>query len=438
MRDLLIQFKMFFLFLADLGAALFALCLMILVRYGTDNFTDRLSVHLIPFSFVIILFILTFYIFNLYSFRFNKNTTEFTNSFIKSLLISFVVSVLVFYIFGNVFQLTPKTNLLLFTIIFGIIDFYLRIMIKRLFTKNKINRKVVVISGENELVDELLQNQNINYEIIHRTNIFNLDEIIKMNPDVVAIDINQLTELEKVYKVIKKDISIYSINNFYEEVFQKVPTQKIEKSEIIEYISKNKTIFNFIKRSVDIVLSIILLIVFSPLFIIITILIKLTSKGPVLIKQKRTTKNGEAFILYKFRSMIAIGQDGQSEKNGPVWTPNNKEDPRITPVGRIIRQTHLDEIPQIVNILRGEISFVGPRPERPEFIELLKKDILYYDLRHSIQAGLTGWAQVNYKYGSSVDDTKEKLKYDFYYIKNRNIFFDFLIILKTVAKFFTY
>ncbi len=126
-----------------------------------------------------------------------------------------------------------------------------------------------------------------------------------------------------------------------------------------------------------------------------------------------------------------------SEKDGAVWTGDRK-DPRITPVGRFLRRTHLDEIPQLINILKGDISFVGPRPERPEFIERLKKDILYYDLRHSVKAGLTGWAQVNYKYGASTDDTREKLKYDFYYIKNRTFFFDILIILKTIAKIFTY
>ena len=136
--------------------------------------------------------------------------------------------------------------------------------------------------------------------------------------------------------------------------------------------------------------------------------------------------------------MISISPDGQAETSGPVWTENTNTDPRITSFGRLIRKSHLDELPQLFNILKGDISFVGPRPERPEFVTSLRKDILYYDLRHSVKAGLTGWAQVNYKYGASVEDAKEKLKYDFYYMKNRSIFFDFLIILKTIAEVFRY
>jgi exopolysaccharide biosynthesis polyprenyl glycosylphosphotransferase len=352
----------------------------------------------------------------------------------KSLVVSLAIAVLIFYIFGDFFKLTPKTNLVLFTGIFGIIDFYLRILIKRYFTKKGINRKIIIISEkEDSLVEELKQNQNIGYEIIKETSYFDLNEIINLNPDLVIIDSITEKEFDKIYTLIKRGIFVYTINNFYGEIFQKVPTEKIEKEEVVDYLSKNRTIFNFTKRTLDICLSVVLMIVFSPFFIIIPILIKATSKGPVLFKHRRISLNDTEFIIYKFRSMYA-----DAEKNGAVWTENNKKDARITPIGRFMRETHIDEIPQLINILRGDISFVGPRPERPEFISGLKKEILYYDLRHSVKTGLTGWAQVNYRYGSSTEDAKEKLKYDFYYIKNRTIFFDILIILKTVAKIFTY
>lgn len=434
MKGLFIQFKMFFIFLTDLLVAFSALFLMVFLRYGKDSFYIELQSHLVPFSILILLFILIFFIFNLYSFRFNKSITEFTNSFVKSLVISFSISVLIFYIFGDFFKLTPKTNLIIFTGIFGIIDFYFRIIIKRYFTKQKINRKIIIVSNtENNLINELIQNQNIGYEIIKEYNNFNLDEIISLKPDVVVINEDTEIEFNKIYTLSKKEIFVYTINNFYEEVFQKVPTEKLEKEEVINYISKNKTIFNFAKRILDIILSLILIIALSPFFILITILIKTTSKGPIFFRHTRTSLNDNEFTIYKFRSMYM-----NAETNGAVWTKDNKKDPRITPIGRFIRETHLDEIPQLINILKGDISFVGPRPERPEFINNLKQDILYYDLRHSVKGGLTGWAQVNYKYGSSIEDAKEKLKYDFYYIKNRNIFFDIIIILKTVAKIFNY
>jgi len=425
---------MFFIFIVDLVIAFSALFLMVFIRYGRSNLDTQWNAHLIPFSIIILLFVLVFYIFNLYSFRFNKNVTEFTNSFIKSLVISFVISVLIFYIFGDFFKLTPKTNLVIFTGIFGIIDFYLRISIKRYFAKKRINRKIITIgSKENNLWKELKQNQNVGYEIVRSLDFFDLEEVIKLNPDLVVINSIEEKDFNKIYIMIKRGIFVYTINDFYEEAFQKVPIEEIKKEEVVDYLSRNRNIFNFMKRVSDVILSLTLILVFSPLFIVIPILIKITSRGPALFKHKRISLNDTEFTIYKFRSMYT-----DAEKNGAMWTENNKNDSRITPIGRFMRQTHIDEIPQLVNILRGDISFVGPRPERPEFVSGLKKDILYYDLRHSVKAGLTGWAQVNYKYGSSIEDAKEKLRYDFYYIKNRTIFFDILIILKTIAKIFTY
>src|SRR3989344_5351521 len=161
MKNLLIQFKMFFIWIIDLVTAFGALVLMVYLRYGKSEFDVQLNAHLTPFIIITLLFTLVFYIFNLYSFRFNKNITEFTSSFIKSLTISFIISVLVFYIFGGLFKLTPKTNLILFTIIFGVINFYLRILIKRYFAKNGIDRKVIIISEpNNSLTKELGQNQH--------------------------------------------------------------------------------------------------------------------------------------------------------------------------------------------------------------------------------------------------------------------------------------
>jgi lipopolysaccharide/colanic/teichoic acid biosynthesis glycosyltransferase len=347
--------------------------------------------------------------------------------------------VLIFYIFGNFFQLTPKTNLVIFTTIFSVLDFYLRIIVKRYFIKYGVDRKIIIVNNEkNNLITELEENQNIGYKIIKEIPTLNLEEITNLKPDAIVIDTAEEIELEKIYSITKKEISVYTVNDFYEEVFQKIPTENIAKNDIVSYIGNSSTIFNSIKRFTDIVFSFVLTIVLSPILLVTGFLIKITSRGPVLIKQKRVTKNEEIFTLYKFRSMVALSTDGQAEKNGAVWTANNNTDPRITSLGRFIRKTHLDELPQLINILKGDISFVGPRPERPEFIINLRKDILHYDLRHSVKAGLTGWAQVNYKYGASIEDAREKLKYDFYYIKNKNIFFDFLILLKTVAEIFRY
>ncbi len=434
MTTVLIQFKRAILLLIDIVLGYFALAATLLIKYGWTEFYPQFQSHLLPFSIIIILFLASFYIFNLYSFRFNRNITDLIDSFTKSILLSFIASISIFYIFGSFFNVAPKTNLIIFTIVFGIFDFYIRILLKRYYSHKKINRKIFIINNtHNNLIDEIKNNQNIGYEIIKETNTFNYEEVLACHPDIVIIDSVQNEAFEKLYPLLQKNISIYTINMFYEETFQKIPTETIDKDKIIEYVNKNKTFFIFLKRFLDFIMSSILMIVTLPLWVVIAIIIKFTSCGPILIKQTRVGQNDSHFILFKFRSMYATDPDGQSEGGKPTWSTDENTDPRITKFGRIIRKTHLDEIPQLINILRGNISFVGPRPERPEFTKMLNEKVQYYDLRHAVKPGLTGWAQINYRYGASVEDSKEKLKFDFYYIKNRNIFLDFLIVLKTIA-----
>jgi exopolysaccharide biosynthesis polyprenyl glycosylphosphotransferase len=169
-----------------------------------------------------------------------------------------------------------------------------------------------------------------------------------------------------------------------------------------------------------------MLVVLSPLFLAVAIAIKLDSRGPVLFKQERVGEEGKTFSIYKFRSMIA---DAEKE-SGPVWAED--EDPRITRVGKIIRKLRIDEFPQFINVLKGDMSFVGPRPERPFFVEKLNKIVPYYKERFTVKPGVTGWAQVKYGYGASEEDALEKLKYDLYYIKNMSIFMDLIVIFYTL------
>lgn len=173
-----------------------------------------------------------------------------------------------------------------------------------------------------------------------------------------------------------------------------------------------------------------------PITLTIALIIKLTSRGPIIFKQVRIGEFGREFTLYKFRSMIANAPDGSAEAGtGAIW--KTKNDPRFTRIGRIIERTHLDELPQLINILKGDASFVGPRPERPQFVHKLKEVIPYYELRHLVRPGIAGWAQLQYKYGASVEDAYQKLQYDLYYLKNRSFLLDISIILKTAKLFFT-
>jgi sugar transferase (PEP-CTERM system associated) len=182
----------------------------------------------------------------------------------------------------------------------------------------------------------------------------------------------------------------------------------------------------FVKRMLDLALSIIGVLLASPLMALTALAVKLDSTGPALYSQERVGENGRVFKIYKFRSMR-----NDAEKAGaPMWARD--KDPRVTRVGRFIRLTRLDELPQLWNVMNGDMSFVGPRPERPFFVEQLAHEIPFYMQRHAVKPGLTGWAQVKYRYGSSIEDAMEKLRYDLYYIKHLSIFFDLTIVLDTV------
>ena len=185
------------------------------------------------------------------------------------------------------------------------------------------------------------------------------------------------------------------------------------------------TVTQIIKRSIDLASGIVGLALTFPIMLLMAMAIRLDSPGPVIFRQRRVGLKGQCFELLKFRSMRVDAEEG----TGARWATDN--DPRATPVGRFLRKYRLDELPQFINVIRGEMSLAGPRPERPEFVEELRKHISYYDERHSVRPGVTGWAQVQYRYGSNVQDAIRKMEYDLFYLKNMSIFLDCAIILDT-------
>jgi sugar transferase (PEP-CTERM system associated) len=214
---------------------------------------------------------------------------------------------------------------------------------------------------------------------------------------------------------------------FYEKATGKILVKGIRPSWLIfadGFVTTPRT--EIVKRLFDLVISLVALILAFPIMGIVAVAISLESPGPVLYRQPRLGRHGCVFILNKFRSMRQNAEQGI----GPVWATDR--DPRVTRVGGILRRTRLDELPQLLNVLVGHMSFIGPRPERPEFVEELQKQIPYYMERLAVKPGITGWAQVRYRYGSSVEDALEKLQYDLYYIKNLSPFLDLLILINTV------
>ena len=223
-------------------------------------------------------------------------------------------------------------------------------------------------------------------------------------------------------------INVLELATFFERRAGKIRLDMVNPSWL--YLSEGFHVSMFrkvAKRVVDILAVLMLLPVALPFMILVTIAIKLEGggRGPVLYSQVRVKQDGEPFNIYKFRSMVT-----DAEKDGVAkWA--SKNDSRITRVGRIIRKGRLDELPQLFNVLKGDMSFVGPRPERPEFVEKLAESIPYYEERHRVKPGLTGWAQVCYSYGDTEEDSIQKLQYDLYYVKNYSVLLDLLILLQT-------
>lgn len=222
-------------------------------------------------------------------------------------------------------------------------------------------------------------------------------------------------------------VKITDTARFYEHLLNKLPVKDIDeewvlKSEGFNYVGSR--MYDRIKRLMDLAISLLILIVTVPVGVIIALGIKLNSKGPVFFNQERVGKHYKPFKLLKFRTMILNSEDGV-----PQWAEKN--DLRVTGFGRILRKMRMDELPQLLNVMKGQMSLIGPRPEREYFVNKLINDVPYYSLRFSVKPGLTGWAQVNYRYGASVEDAIEKLQYELYYIKNMSILLDLRIILKT-------
>ena len=261
-------------------------------------------------------------------------------------------------------------------------------------------------------------------------NVNNITEIIEeynANEIVIALEkTNHSLLLDILTKANGSSISLRIIPDMYEVISGLAKTEELYGLPLVDINTEILSVQQkFAKRIIDIIFSFIILLGFSPVWILVSLIIKIESKGPILYRQKRVGQNGRIFIINKFRSM----KDEAENTTGPVWAI--EEDPRITKFGKILRKYRIDEIPQFINVLFGDMSVVGPRPERPFFVKKLIKEFPFYYRRHKIRPGITGWAQIKQSYDSSLSDVKEKLKYDFFYIENMSLSLDLQIMIRT-------
>ena len=418
---------------------LFYLSLLITLFFGffREFSFEIFFAHLLPFSILYFFWLVIFYIFGLYDLYLIKTKISFYPRVLGAILLNLVLGMGFFYLIP-LFGITPKTNLVLNALIFGTFFILWRNFFYSLFSAHFLNRLTIVGRGvevEN-LKKEISERPYLGYKLIEiNLNEDLLSQIEKENIDTVIFTEEYETDpklLKALYFCLPARVNFLDFARAYEIITEKIPVSMISHSWFLENLKEGEKIFyDKFKKIFDIILASIILILTLPAWPLIVIAIKFEDGGPIFYKQERVGRDRKNFSLIKFRSMIE-----EAEKRGPQWA--EKEDRRITKIGKFLRRIHFDELPQMINVIRGDISLVGPRPERPEFVAQLEKEIPHYHLRHLIKPGFTGWAQIKFRYGRSIMDSKEKFEYDLYYLKNRGFLLDLGILLKTFQLFFKY
>jgi lipopolysaccharide/colanic/teichoic acid biosynthesis glycosyltransferase len=413
--------------LGDVAVLAISFFLTILISFPF-SFNEMVISHIPPFFILYSLWVLILYIFNLYEPLFIRPGIKSVSQLGIAISSMGVVGFLLFY-FVSWYGITPKTNLVINLIIFSILLFIWRRVFGHTIEKFT-NKDKVVIFGEHTRNQELskLLSTHPNSNLIFSGFAKNESELPP--PPAFIIFIEQPKQ-EILQSIVYKKYKVTNAREIYEDYFYRVPVNFIDEYFISLIKINNNLLVNFFRRIIEISFGFCIIVITIPISLITLIAIFAEDRGPIFYTQKRTGIHGRTFNFYKFRSMNI-----DAEKNGAIW--NTEEDTRVTHIGKIIRKLHIDEIPQMINIIKGDLAIVGPRPERPEFVEKLTQEIPLYNIRHVVKPGFTGWAQINFRYARSIRDSERKLEYDLYYLAHKNIFLDIGIILKTIQIIFTH
>jgi len=429
------------LFFGDILIFIFSLWLTLIIRFREMPSGSVFIDHLFPFGILFIIWCLIFFVAGLYE----KHTIIF-----KSLLPLRVINTqifnsflaVVFFYFVPYFGITPKIILFIYIIISLTLIFFWRTYGQEIFGLKIKERAMILGQGEdmNLLLKEINNNPRYGLEFISVFDLakinqidFQKDIIEKINSSnisVVVLDL-QNEDLKKnlyyFYNLLFSKIRFVDINSLYEEIFDRIPLSLLNYNWFLENVSLSKSIaYDIFKRVNDLILAFILGLVSLLLYPFIYLAIKIDDHGPVFIIQNRLGKNNKLIRIIKFRTM-SFNDDEQAQ---------NKKDNKITRVGNFLRKSRLDEIPQLWNVWRGDLSLIGPRPELPSLVQVYEKEVPYYNVRHLIPPGLSGWAQLYHEnhphQGANTLETKNKLSYDLYYVKNRSLVLDLKIALRTI------
>ncbi len=448
MSDL--KLKKLILLAGDIVLLYASLWFTLILRNQELPSADLLNQHLMPFTLLFAVWLIIFYMNGLYDLAASKNDVEFYNRILRNLLLGFALAVAYFYLLTDrLFDIKPRAIYLIFAGFFGVFFSFWRYGFNS-FVQSPLRLKNILVIGmkdeARELIQEIIKKPQLGYRItaiVHgggadydfpgvvmydgTANLKNLLKLHNISTVVTSLNPHSNPELvQNLFESLSLKLQFYDLPTFYEKLTGKIPVTTIGHIWFLENLAEgDKMVYESLKRATDILFASFGLVLSLPLIPFLVLLIKMGGAGPIFFQQTRIGHLGKPFQAIKFRSMMV-----DAEENGPQWAQKN--DTRVTRVGRFLRKARLDEIPQLINVLRGEMSFIGPRPERPEFVKNLQSLIPFYNERHLVKPGLTGWAQVNFPYGSSTGDALKKLQYDLFYIKNRSLPLDIGIILKTL------
>jgi sugar transferase (PEP-CTERM system associated) len=431
----------------DLFCALVGLYAAFQIILGKMLFTGNLgedASRLVMFSLVLLF---SSFLLEIYNWDKEFDNYEILARIVLSLFLSFLILSAFYYLIPATMQ--GRGVLILSLATFGLLQFCWHAFLQLWAKSPALARKVLVL-GTGPLarqIGDLITSSKRNYILCGYLNCINEPVTVPRGTIIGSErDLLETAKRENIYKIVvslserrgvfplesimnckMSGIKVMDAPSFYEKMAGKLLLEHITPSWFIfSQGFKITGFYRFIKRIMDLAVAMILIVLTLPLLPIIALMIKLDSPGPILFKQERVGERDVNFFIYKFRTMLQDAENG----TGAVWAKQN--DPRITWIGRFLRKSRFDEIPQLYNVIRGEMSVVGPRPERPEFMAELKEVVPFYSERHFFKPGLTGWAQVCYPYGASINDALEKLRYDMYYIKNWSLALDLMILLETL------
>jgi sugar transferase (PEP-CTERM system associated) len=423
----------------------------IYIRFGSE--ADALLVSFRGWSKILLSMAVVqgaFYLFDLYDFRMIRQRGTLYIRLFQAMGLASVILAVIFYLLPEM-MLGRGVFLVSLLLMLSVMVCW-RVFVMWLLGHPRLTERVLILGTEKSAIDlarEVLERQEFGYKVIGFVgedpqlvgkSLINpsvigltcdLEDVVRnYQPDRIVVAVNDRRghlPLDPLLRLkLCNDVAVEESTAFYERLTGKISTEMLRPSWLIFSSSTRRMrVYKRTRRLVDVVLAGVGFILSLPVVALAAIAIKIDSRGPIFYRQERVGIHKNVFRIIKLRSM-----SHDAEKDGPVWAQDR--DPRVTRVGRIIRKLRIDELPQFINVIRGDMSFIGPRPERPIFVDQLEQENRYYSQRHLVKPGLTGWAQIRYPYGASIEDAIEKLQYDLYYIKNQSFFLDAMITFETV------